>query len=102
MPISVRLYSNFYGVLKQLILLIMVNASIAGAGLILQPTFIINEALTSGKLVIVLPELEPEALGLYVVYAHRKLLPHKVRCFIDFMEGYYGTPPYWDDCMTKS
>ena len=80
----------------------MVNAYIAGAGLILQPTFIINEALTSGKLVIVLPELEPEALGLYVVYAHRKLLPHKVRCFIDFMEGYYGTPPYWDDCMTKS
>ena len=81
---------------------VLVDAAIAGAGLILQPTFIINKALTSGKLVIVLPELEPEALGLYVVYAHRKLLPHKVRCFIDFMEGYYGTPPYWDDCMTKS
>lgn len=80
---------------------VLVSAAIAGAGLILQPTFITSEALSSGKLVTVLPELEPEPLGLYAVYAHRKLLPHKVRCFIDFMEGYYGSPPYWDAFMTK-
>ncbi|WAI87827.1 HTH-type transcriptional regulator DmlR [Psychrobacter sp. SC65A.3] len=78
---------------------VLVDAAIAGAGLVLQPTFIISEALSSGKLVIVLPKLEPEALGLYAVYAHRKLLPHKVRCFIDFVEGYYGTPPYWDESI---
>ena len=78
---------------------VLVDAAIAGAGIVLQPTFIISEALSSGKLVVVLPELEPEALGLYAVYAHRKLLPHKVRCFIDFVEGYYGTPPYWDESI---
>ena len=78
---------------------VLVDAAIAGAGIVLQPTFIISEALNSGKLVVVLPKLEPEALGLYAVYAHRKLLPHKVRCFIDFMEGYYGTPPYWDESI---
>ena len=78
---------------------VLVDAAIAGAGIVLQPTFIISEALISSKLVVVLPELEPEALGLYAVYAHRKLLPHKVRCFIDFVEGYYGTPPYWDESI---
>ena len=78
---------------------VLVDAAIAGAGIVLQPTFIISEALSSGKLVVVLPELEPEALGLYAVYAHRKLLPHKVRCFIDFVEGYYGTPPYRDESI---
>ena len=78
---------------------VLVDAAIAGAGIVLQPTFIISEALSSSKLVVVLPELEPEALGLYAVYAHRKLLPHKVRCFIDFVEGYYGTPPYWDESI---
>lgn len=78
---------------------VLVGAAIAGAGLVLQPTFIISEAISSGKLVVVLPELEPEALGLYAVYAHRKLLPHKMRCFIDFMEGYYGSPPYWDESI---
>ena len=78
---------------------VLVDAAIAGAGLVLQPTFIISESISSGKLVVVLPEIEPEALGLYAVYAHRKLLPHKVRCFIDFVEGYYGTPPYWDESI---
>lgn len=79
---------------------VLVDAAIAGAGLVLQPTFIASAALSSGKLVVVLPECEPEPLGLYVVYAHRKLLPHKVRCFIDFIEGYYGSPPYWDESIT--
>jgi len=81
---------------------VLVEAAIEGAGLVLQPTFIASHALSTGKLVIVLPEHEPSAIGLYAVYAHRKLLPHKVRCFIDFMEGYYGTPPYWDEHITTT
>jgi len=81
---------------------VLVEAAIAGAGLILQPTFIAGDALSAGKLVIVLPEYEPRPLGLYAVYAHRKLLPHKVRCFIDFMTDYYGTPPYWDQALIKA
>lgn len=78
---------------------VLVNAAIEGAGVVLQPTFIASEALSSGKLVQILPEFEPAALDLYAVYAHKKLLPHKVRCFIDFIEGYYGSPPYWDQAM---
>lgn len=76
---------------------LLVNAAIAGGGIALQPTFIASEALSRGELVVVLPDYEPETLGLYAVYAHRKLLPHKIRCFIDFIEGYYGSPPYWDE-----
>lgn len=81
---------------------VLVEAAIEGAGFVLQPTFIVSEAVSNGKLVIVLPELEPKRIGLYAIYAHRKLLPHKVRCFIDFMEGYYGSPPYWDGCITDA
>lgn len=78
---------------------LLVNAAVAGAGIALQPTFIASEALSKGKLMMVLPDYEPETLGLYAVYAHRKLLPHKIRCFIDFIEGYYGSPPYWDESI---
>lgn len=78
---------------------VLVDAAIAGAGLVFQPTFIASEAIRSGKLKLVLPEFEAEPMGLYVVYAHRKLLPNKVRCFIDFIEGYYGSPPYWDESI---
>lgn len=76
---------------------VLVEAAIAGAGIVLQPTFIASKALQSGELIQVLPDFEPDPIGLYAVYANRKLLPNKVRCFIDFMEGYYGSPPYWDN-----
>lgn len=81
---------------------LLVSAAIAGGGIALQPTFIASEAISKGELVTVLSDYEPETLGLYAVYAHRKLLPHKIRCFIDFIEGYYGSPPYWDEPIPQN
>lgn len=75
---------------------VLVQAAIAGAGIAVQPTFIAGPAIAAGKLEILLPEYEPEPLGLYAVYAHRQLLASKVRCFIDFLDGYFGESPYWD------
>lgn len=77
----------------------LMQAGIQGAGIIIQPSFITSRAIAQGQLKILLPELEPKPLGLYAVYAHRKLLPYKIRCFLDFIDGYFGNPPYWDlDC----
>lgn len=75
---------------------VLVAAAIAGAGIALQPTFISGAAIKHGKLQLLLPEYEPEPMALYAVYAHRQLLASKVRSFVDFMEGYFGDPPYWD------
>lgn len=75
---------------------VLVEAAIAGAGLALQPTFISSTAIKAGQLQIVLAEHEPEPMSLYAVYAHRQLLASKVRCFVDFLDGYFGDPPYWD------
>ncbi|WP_108446937.1 LysR family transcriptional regulator [Halomonas denitrificans] len=75
---------------------VLVESAIAGAGIVLQPTFIAGPALQAGRLRVVLPDHEPRPMSLYAVYAHRQLLASKVRCFVDFMEGYFGDPPYWD------
>jgi DNA-binding transcriptional LysR family regulator len=75
---------------------LLVNASIYGGGIVIQPTFIAGEAIAAGKLQKILTKYEPEPLGLYAVYAHRKFLASKVRCFIDFISDYYGDVPYWD------
>lgn len=80
---------------------VLVAAAIAGAGLALQPTFITSEAISKGQLIPVLVDYPVEPLGLYAVYAHRKLLPNKVRCFIDFIDGYFGSPPYWDQSIIE-
>lgn len=75
---------------------ILMAAAIAGEGYVLQPTFIVGDAIKQGKLSIILSEFEPEPVGLYAVYPHRKLLTPKLRAFIDFISNYYGEPPYWD------
>lgn len=75
---------------------VLVAAASAGAGIALQPTFIAGPAIMKGKLQIILPDYEPEPLALYAVYAHRQLLASKVRSFIDFIDGFFGEPPYWD------
>lgn len=75
---------------------VLMAAAIAGEGYIFQPTFIVGDAIKQGKLSLILPEFEPEPVGLYAVYPHRKLLAPKLRAFIDFISNYYGEPPYWD------
>lgn len=75
---------------------VLVQSAIAGAGIAIQPTFICGQAIADGQLQVILPAFAYAPLGLYAVYAHRQLLASKVRCFIDFMEGYFGEPPYWD------
>lgn len=75
---------------------VLVEAAIAGAGVTLQPSFISGSAIRNGQLHVILPDHEPDPMGLYAVYAHRQLLASKVRCFVDFMDGYFGDPPYWD------
>ncbi|MBV1790283.1 LysR family transcriptional regulator [Marinobacterium sp. D7] len=75
---------------------VLVQAAIQGAGIVMQPTFICGPAIHEGKLRVILPEYEPEPLGLYAVYAHRQLMASKVRRFIDFVSGYFGDIPYWD------
>ena len=72
-------------------------AAIAGEGYILQPTFIVGEALKQGKLKTMLNNIELETMGVYAVYPHRKLLAPKLRAFLEFLGSYFGEPPYWDD-----
>ncbi|PJC87516.1 LysR family transcriptional regulator [Vibrio sp. HA2012] len=68
----------------------LVNAAILGGGITIQPTFIANDALQQGTLVKILPDYQPNPIGLYLVYANRQFLPHKIRAFIDFISHHYG------------
>ncbi|GKR07205.1 LysR family transcriptional regulator [Aeromonas caviae] len=65
-------------------------------GIILQPTFIVGDALRSGALVPLLLEWEKGQVGLYALYPHRRFVSAKVRCFIEFVQERYLAPHYWD------
>lgn len=76
---------------------LLVQAAVLGGGITIQPTFIAGEALKHGELVRIMPEHQPENMGLYLIYANRQFMPSKTRAFIDFVSDYFSGTPYWDD-----
>ena len=65
--------------------------AVAGGGVILQPRFIVEQALRAGTLVPILEAYSSLDLHLYAVYLSRSHLPSKVRVFIDFLLETLGT-----------
>jgi DNA-binding transcriptional LysR family regulator len=60
-------------------------AAVSGAGVVMQPQFIVADDLAAGRLVRILPEWQSGELGVHAVYPSRKHLSAKVRTFVDFM-----------------
>ena len=61
------------------------DLAISGAGIILQPRFIVEQALRAGTLVPILESYRTLDLNVHAVYLSRRFLPSKVRVFIDFL-----------------
>ncbi len=49
------------------------------------PRFNLCNEIENGELVELFPNLPKNAIGIYVIYASKKHLSAKVRCFIDFL-----------------
>ena len=62
-----------------------IAASLNGAGIQLQPTFLVDDDLRNGNLVEILPDFRAMAMGVYVVYPTRMHLLPKVRAMVDFL-----------------
>jgi DNA-binding transcriptional LysR family regulator len=61
-------------------------ACVNGLGVALLPGFTIVDELASGQLVRILPRWTTPEQGIYAVYPSHRLIPAKVRAFVDFLE----------------
>lgn len=59
--------------------------AVAGAGIALEPDFIVEPLLESGALVEILKSFRPVPYNIYAVYPSRRHLSAKVRTFVDFL-----------------
>ncbi len=75
--------------------------AVAGAGIALQPDFICNSSLSSGKLVRVLPGWSGGTLGVHALYPGKLYVPLKVRSFIDWIAALYRPEPPWRQFTEK-
>lgn len=65
--------------------------AVAGAGIALEPDFIVKPLLESGALVEILPQFRPSPYNIYAVYPSRRHLSAKVRTFVDFLVARFST-----------
>jgi len=61
------------------------EAAKAGLGLASLPAMLCHEELASGALVPLLPEWQQPKVPIYLLFPERRLMPRKLRAFIDFM-----------------
>ncbi len=76
----------------------LLEAAIAGLGVILQPRFICYQAIRAGLLEPVFPRHEWSDIAVYAVYPQTRSLPRRLRAFIDFLAARWGDHPEWEDC----
>jgi DNA-binding transcriptional LysR family regulator len=80
------------------------DAAVAGVGVVLLPTWLVGEDIKAGRLRHVLPGwsamIATKPSGVFGVYPPHRLVPPKVRVFLDFAQKRFGRPPYWDPDWT--
>jgi DNA-binding transcriptional LysR family regulator len=77
------------------------DAAIGGLGLVVLPTFIISDAVTSGALTIVLAGYQFFDTSIYAIWPPNRQLSTKVRALVDFLSNRFGGTPYWDQSLIQ-
>jgi DNA-binding transcriptional LysR family regulator len=73
----------------------LLNAAISGLGIILQPDFIVYEALRQGKLVELFEDFRSPEVGIHALYASRAFMPVRIRSFIEFLSDSFARDTPW-------
>jgi len=75
---------------------VLTRWAIAGEGLAWRSAWEVSEEVKRGRLATVLDDFAIPGNNIYAVYPERRLLPAKVKFFIDFLRRTFGDPPYWE------
>lgn len=74
---------------------ILLNAALAGAGIVYGPAFVFSEYLQTNRLEQLLPDYTTESLDIHVVYPSASLVPAKLRRLIAFLADWFGKNASW-------
>jgi DNA-binding transcriptional LysR family regulator len=87
-PVSGNISANEVAAITQ--------AALAGAGIALQPTYMVAPHLRSGALVPLLTDYGIPDTCIFGVYSSRRFVPPILRSLIDFLVERFGNEPPWD------
>jgi DNA-binding transcriptional LysR family regulator len=72
------------------------EAVVAGLGIAMHSVWHVHEQLRSGQLQVLLPDYSIATTGIHAVMPQRRLVPPRVRAFVDFLAERLGTRPPWE------
>ena len=75
---------------------VLTQAARVGAGIALQPTYLVGPLIRSGELVRLLPDWQPPELVIWGVYLSRQHVPATLRTLLDFLVQRFQGQPHWD------
>lgn len=88
-PVDWSFHTNETAVLRRAVLY--------GAGIGMLPTYYLGDDLRAGRLVRLLPDHEPEVLGIHAIYLSRQHQPLALRLLVDFLAARFaGEQAPWD------
>ena len=67
-------------------------AVLCGLGISQVPFWLLADEIRSGQVEVLLPDLQPERLPMYLVYPAGRRVPMKVRVFIEYLVSAFGRP----------
>lgn len=74
---------------------VLLQATLQGAGVSLQPYCSAKPYLERGELEILLADYQPQPMGIYAVLASRQNMPAAVRVLLDFLVDWFASSPHW-------
>jgi DNA-binding transcriptional LysR family regulator len=75
---------------------VLTQATLAGAGIALQPSYLVGSMIQKGELVELLTDWSPPELTIWGVYLSRRHVPATLRSMLDFLLQRFGGIPYWE------
>jgi molybdate transport repressor ModE-like protein len=78
------------------------DAALGGLGIAMHSTWHVWQDLRAGRLQVVLPNYPIADSGIYAVTPHRRLIPPRVRAFIEFLATHFGEHPPWGEVDANS
>jgi DNA-binding transcriptional LysR family regulator len=94
-PVVGVLFTNETAILRRAVL--------DGAGIGMLPTYLVADDLRQGQLVALLPDHEPEPLGIAAVYLSRRHQPLALRLLLDFLAARFGDAVApWDRSLDEA
>ncbi len=72
----------------------LLKAAMAGGGIAMLPTYLVNPSTATGALRVVLPEWQVPALTIYALYPSRRNLSPAVRALLDYLVVRFETVPW--------